>query len=522
MPKLGQADPIEAVEALFAGASADAPGYAVGVVRNGAVVFARCWGLANLEHQVPIKPTSRFYLASVSKQVAALAVLMACEDGLLDLHGSIRQALPELPDHMEAVTIHHLLTHTGGVRDYLELGRLAGFGPEHPWTEAEVIRLLGRQRGLDFDPGADFSYSNSGYVLAAMALARVAGQSLDDFAHDRIFNPLGMAGSRFQHHHGDIVPDKASGYARQENGSWRVADSHLDVVADGGMYASLDDMLAWTANLLAPRVGGEALQRMQTPVTLSGGASTGYGMGFQLGRHRGLPVTEHSGSHGGYRAHLLVLPTADLGVVVLSNDAAALPVVTARYVAAAVLGDRLPPRPTELAQPPLQTLQALSGPYRSAGGEVIALTLGDEGLLNLLGMPLAAVAPHAFALQVDPDNLRLDFDPADGAFILTRAGPPRRYARCAPPATLDPAHFCGDYQSRDIGPAVCRIRQGGEALTVTFAEGPPVKLQSIGDDTLWAPDLGVALTFEPTTAGGFRLDGGRIRGLAYARVTDTL
>lgn len=519
MPKL-VADPTEAVEALFSDAPADGPGCVVGVVRNGEILFARGWGLANLEHRVPLTPTSRFYLASVSKQVAALAVLMACEAGQLDLEASIRESLSELPDDMHGVTLRHLLTHTGGVRDYLSLGSLAGVGPEHPWTEKEVIRLICRQRGLNFAPGQDFSYSNSGYVLAAVALARTTGKQLDAFAREHIFAPLGMTASRFQHHHGDLVPDKASGYAREGGGVWRVADSHLDVVADGGMYASLTDMLAWTANLLAPRIGAAALRRMFTPARLTDGGATGYGMGLQLGRHRGLSIAEHGGSHAGYRNHLLVFPTEGLGVVVLANDAAALPAVVARSVAAAFLGARLAPPPPELAAPSRETVRELAGPYRSDDGEVIALILGDDGALSVAGLPLplAPVAQHTFALRVDPDNFRLDFDPADGSVtVLPSSGPARRYARCAPSAKIDCSRFCGDYQSGDIGPAICRIRQDCEALTVSFAESPPAKLQPIAAHILWSPDLGVALNFEPAASPGFRLDGGGARGVEYLR-----
>ncbi len=507
------------VEALFQGIAADAPGCAVGVVERGETVFAQGYGLASLEHGVPITPATRFYMASVAKQITAVAVLLAAEAGKLDLGDSIRKTMPELPPYLDGVILRRLLTHTGGVREYFMLGILAGLSPEHAYGEADILAMLGRQRGLNFAPGADFAYSNTGYVLLSMALARATGQRLDDFAREAIFAPLGMNASRFQHDHTAIVPDKACGYARRGE-QWHVADSRLDVVGDGGLYASLDDMLAWTRNLLSPRIGASAIARIQTLEALVDGAATGYGMGLIPTRHRGLAMLEHSGGLAGYRTQLQAYPSEGFGVVVLCNDAAGLPELVARQIAEICLADRMAPPPALAPSLPIEAVRARAAAYRASNGVVLSL-VEREGRLYLEGVPfeLCPLSADAFALAGDPDSIRLEFDAEGGFALMQGLAAPQAFRRCAPPAEIDPDIFLGEFHSPEVG-AGCAVRRNGDALTVSFAGGPDAILRPIGPDCLWAADFGVTLTFHGDGGGvcsGFTASGVRARGLVYER-----
>lgn len=520
MPLTLAPDKIARVEALLQGVEGDGPGCAVGVVEDGEIAFARGYGLASLEHGVPITPATRFYMASVSKQVAALAVLLAAETGRLDLRDSIRKTIPELPPYMEGVTLRHLLTHTGGVRDYFILGFLSGLSSEHPYSEADVLDIVGRQRALNFPPGEHVVYSNSGYVLLSMALARATGKRLDDFAREMIFAPLGMHASRFQHDHTAVIPDKAFGYAKRGD-RWGVANSMLDVVGDGGLYASLEDMLAWAKNLLTPRVGAAAIARMQTPETLSSGASTGYGMGLFITRHRGLAMLEHGGGLAGYRTQLQVYPSEGFGVVVLCNDAAALPQRIARQVAEICLADRMAPAPARAPAPAIEAVRTRVGCYRTAEGDVLSLVERD-GKLYVEGVALALRPLNAdsFAIAGDPDFTRLTFD-AEGSVAVTQgSAAAQRFRRCEPPANSDQDEFLGDFQSAEVG-AGCTVQRSGETLAVSFARGPPTALRLIDLDFLRAQDLGVSLAYRRDGGGavdGFTVTGGRVRGIAYGRV----
>ena len=511
---------VASVREVLADIADDGPGCAIGVVEAGDTLCAEGRGLASLEYGVPITPASRFYLASVSKQVTALATLLAAESGAFDLDGSVRRIISELPACMDGVTVRHLLTHTGGVRDYFSLGFLSGLSAEHVYSDDDVLELVGRQRALDFAPGSDGLYSNSGYVLLSIAIARATGKRLDAFARETIFTPLGMEASRFQHDHTAVVPGKAFGYEKRDR-QWRVANCVLDVVGDGGMYGSLDDMLAWAKNLLAPRIGTDAIALMQTPERLTSGVSTGYGMGLVIGAHRGLAILEHGGGHAGYRTHLLAYPSENFAVVALCNTAAAWPAQLARRVAEGCLADRMTPAPVFGPTPTRQALQAHAGLYRTANNDVLSLTLQD-GALYVQGLPLALrpLSPGMFTLG-DPDELRLDFGGhADDGFDLTQgSGPARRYLRCDPPTAAEDGAFLGEFQSPEIG-APCRLARAEAGLTVSFARQPPAALRAIAPDCLWAADLAATLSFERDGGAvrGFRVDGGRARGIEFSRV----
>jgi CubicO group peptidase (beta-lactamase class C family) len=507
---------VASVERTLDRIAGDGPGCAIGVVRDGEVLLARGRGLASLEHGAPITPASRFYMASVSKQVTALAVLLAAEAGALDIADPIRKNIPELPAHMGGVTLEHLLAHTSGVRDYLSLGFLGGVSSEHVFTEADVLDSLRRQRGLNFAPGTEVAYSNSGYVLLAMAVHRATGKRLDDFARETIFDPLGMTGARFQHDHAAVVPDKAHGYEKRGEG-WFTADSMLDTVGDGGLYASLEDMLAWAKNLLAPHVGAAALARMATPVVLPSGGLTGYGFGLELGEHRGLAFVQHAGGLAGYRTHLVAYPGERLAIVFLSNDDAAIPSLAAFHVAESCLGERMTPAPAGVDLP-VESVRACAGLYRGTNNDNVLSLVEQDGRLALQGAPLRVLGPGRFAFQRSIAGSTLTFDDDERGFVVHHTGGPvDRFARCDPPAAIDTAAFTGVFASPELA-ASWRVSQTETGLALGVGRQPPAALQPVAPDCFQAN--GVTLTFARGAAGavtGFRGDGARVRGLVFER-----
>ena len=285
------------------------------------------------------------------------------------------------------------------------------------------------------------------------------------------------------------------------------------------MYGSLKDMLAWAKNLLAPRIGPEAIALMQTPERLTNGASTGYGMGLFIGAHRGLAILEHGGGHGGYRTHLLAYPSENFAVVVLCNDAAAWPAYLARHVAEGRLADRMTPKHEFGPMPKRQAVQAHAGLYRTANNDVLSL-IEQDGSLYAQGVPLALrpLGPGMFTLG-DPDELRLDFGGGRRRF--------RPEARERPGSAISPLRpagrrrwrrFLGDFQSPETG-APCRLARTEAGLTVSFARQPPAALRAIAPDCLWAADLAATLSFERDGGAvrGFKVDGGRARGIEFSR-----
>ncbi len=403
----GQAPP-QSVDAIFKDFATDqSPGCAVGVTRGDRPLAAKAYGMADLEHGVPLTSQSVFYMASVSKQFTALSILLLERDGKLRLEDRIRTYIPELPDYAAAITIRQLLHHTSGLRDYLTLSSLAGNPADYVITERSVLNMLARQTRLNFEPGAEHLYSNSGYVLLSIVVHRVTGRPLDEFARERIFTPLNMRSTRFQHDHAVPIPGRAIGYVRR-NETWRIANSLLDVVGDGGLYSSVDDMLRWATAFEQPEFA-PLLSRMQTPGTLADGRAiaNGYGMGLFAGTYRGVPTVSHGGSLAGYRTHLLRLPAEKLTVVTLCNNATAnaarlaqmvaeLYVPVSMSAAAPVAGTAPPQAPARMAVP-RELAQALAGVFYSAeldatyriaaGSDAVTLEVGNNPpvVLNLTG-----------------------------------------------------------------------------------------------------------------------------------------
>lgn len=374
-PAFGQATP-QALDSLFTDYAANSlPGCAVGVSRGATPLATRAYGMADLEHGVPLTPQSVFYMASVSKQFMALSILLLERDGKLQLDDRVSAYIPELPDHAAAITIQQLLNHTSGLRDYLALSWLAGHPPDYVITERSVLNTLARQAKLNFEPGTEYLYSNSGYVLLSIIAARVAGRPLDAFARERIFTPLGMHSTRFQHDHSALIIGRAIGYERLDD-AWHIGNSMLDVVGDGGLYSSVDDMLRWATAFERPEFA-PLLSRMQTPGTLADGRAipSGYGMGLVAGRYRGVPTVSHGGSLAGYRTGFFRLPDARLTVVILCNTTEAGPGLAQR-VAALYAPDGMsavapttanaPPQAPERAAVPRDVARAAAGVYYSA------------------------------------------------------------------------------------------------------------------------------------------------------------
>src|SRR5688572_5248685 len=239
-----------AVDRVFdAFRNTDSPGCAVAVSRNGTVVLERGYGMANLETATPIQPSSIFHVASVSKQFTAAAILLLERDGKLSLGDDIRKHLPEMPDYGTPITIRHLLTHTSGLRDQWELLSIArGRFEENRITEADVMDIVPRQTALNFKPGSEYVYSNTGYTLAGVIVKRVSGKSLREFAHERMFLVLGMEDTHFHDDYTMVVPGRAWAYAPREGGGWRNSIPNYDTYGATSLFTTVGDMLKWQAN----------------------------------------------------------------------------------------------------------------------------------------------------------------------------------------------------------------------------------------------------------------------------------
>ena len=396
----------------------DSPGCALAVFRNGAIAYERGYGMADLEHDVPIAPDTVFYIGSVSKQFTAFAAARAIQQGLLAADDSIRKYLPELPDYAQWITVRHLVHHTSGLRDFYTLLAIAGRRQDELFDNAAVLRAAARQKNLNFPPGSDYLYSNTGYALLATIVGRAAGSSFGAFVDANIFKPLGMTSSHVHDDESRLVKRRAYGYTQSATGELRLDTPAGERVGAGGVFTTVRDLLRWDENFYDARVGGRALiDRIQVPGALADGTPLTYAWGLQIATYRGQPIVEHGGSLGGYRAHLIRFPAQHVSIASLCNLAAITPATLARQVADVVLADRLTePKPAAAATP--QGARGSAG--RDDAGPAVA---GSAALFDYTGAYYSDEIDATFTVTAKDGHLLLRRDPDADAAPLQLTAP---------------------------------------------------------------------------------------------------
>lgn len=337
-----------AIDALFAAwNSPGSPGCALAVAQDGTLVYSRGYGYANLDYDIPITPRTLFDVASITKQFNAASLTMLALAGKLSLDDDVRKWLPELPGYDAPITLRHMIYHTSGLRDYLNLFPLAGRGDYYPISHAQILAMMSRQRALIFPPGEQYRYSNTGYMLLAQVIERAGGKSLGEMARARIFEPLGMKDSVMYENREQIIPRRATGYDRDDDGRMRIVHNYnFDVVGDGQLYSTVEDLLRWDNYLYGPDEPA-IYPLMLTEGALNNGDPVGYAQGIFLGEYRGLRTAGHSGSSWGFRSELVRFVDAGLSIAVACNADFAKPGELAQRVADHYLADRLGPEKSD-------------------------------------------------------------------------------------------------------------------------------------------------------------------------------
>ena len=362
------------VDTLFAErVSPGEPGCAVGVARANTVLYTQGYGIANLDYDLPVTPETVFDVGSVTKQFTAASIVLLSLDGALSLDDDVRVHLPELPDYGHPITIRHLLHHTSGIRDYLNLMALGNREFYAPISHQDIVELMARQHALNSTPGERYRYSNTGYMLLATIVDRVSGRTYGAFAHERFFEPLGMTRSFLYEDAERIVQGRATGYAPDEADGYRMVHNYRFATAgDGQLYTTVGDLLRWSHALMSDGVARPELGAMMlSRGTLANGEALDYGTGLVLGEYRGLTTNGHGGSTWGFRAQVVRFPDADLAVAVLCNREDVNTRGLAYGVADLYLEDRLGPAPE--AGPRQRPRPDTSSPTGTASADPIAL-----------------------------------------------------------------------------------------------------------------------------------------------------
>jgi CubicO group peptidase (beta-lactamase class C family) len=498
------------VDAVFSKWTAGTPGCAVGVATDGKVVLEKAYGMADLEHDVPNAPDTIFEAGSVSKQFTAAAVLLLAREGRLSLDDLARKYVPELPDYGKPLTIRHLLTHTSGLRDWGEVESMAGWPrTSRVYTHANVLDIVSRQRSLNFEPGSNWSYCNTGYNLAAVIVSRVAGTSFADFCRTRIFEPLGMTHTSWRDDFRRVVKGRAIAYS-ETNAVYRQNMPFENVHGNGGLLTTVGDLLKWNENAVTQKVGdAEFLRQELQPGKLNDGTSHGYALGLYIRTFMNVPEVGHSGSTAGYRAYLARFPKQHTSVAVLCNAASADADRYAHEVAALYLGNVLvPPQANAAARaedeaPRQSVLASRAGLYRSLLTGMPLGILYNESKLTLEGASAPAnilMAGSESHLESPDSGRKFDFD-GRGLKVTGVNGLSERFERVerASPSAAELAEFTGAYAS-DEAEAELLVALSGDALVVKRRPNTTIDLRPVYKDAFQAPGLGL-VRFRRDAAG---------------------
>ncbi len=519
------------VDKIFSWTKPNEPGCAVAVSQNGKIVVNKAYGSADLERDVPITSNTIFDAGSVRKQFVAAAILLLVEEGKLSLADDVRKHIPQLPDYGHKITVNHLLTHTSGIRDWQPLLNLAGGDPD-------AMTMILRQRELNFVPGEEWSYSNSGYVLLPEIVARTSGMPFSEFARKRLFEPLGMKMTTYVDDPLSLIKNRALAYKKAATG-WKL-DMYLgnDRGGAGGLFTTAIDLVTWNDALTNNRLGAFVTQKLQEPTTLNNGRKLSYARGLQVEPfRRGGQLVWHSGGAAGYSTIAGRLPEQGLSVAITCNaDGSARSAYSGRLF--------------DLFLPPggISEANTLAGNAGGAGvapgdlsgraglffnektGQPLRLGVNNNTLAIAGGGPLVALANDRFRNQraslsfMSQAEFELRFLSAQEFEIKTKDGVTTRYRRAQPftPTAADLQAFAGRYKSDELI-AVFELTPGKDGLLgrANDAPGEPLVFKPVDRDTFQF--AGVILRFTRDKAGkvvGLDFSNPLLRNVKFTRLSD--
>jgi CubicO group peptidase (beta-lactamase class C family) len=516
----------------------DTPGAALAVVKDGQVIYKRGYGSAQLEYNIPITPSTIFHVASVSKQFTAFAITLLEQQGKLSLDDDIHKYLPELPDFGEKITIRHLIHHISGIRDQWELLAMAGWRLDDVITKEHILKILRNQRDLNFKPGAEYLYCNSGFTLMAVIVERITGKSFREWTEENIFRPLGMSNTHFHDDHEMIVKNRAYSYYKDDNGTLKNSVLSYANVGATSLFTTVEDLARWAVNFEDKRVGGpEVIARMQEQGVLNDGKKISYARGLVIGEYRGLRTVGHSGGDAGFRSHILMFPDQHFAVIILSNAAEFNPGTVAQKVAEIYLGDQMTP-PEEKREENQKTvevepdvLETYVGRYTLDIGLSFNVELeGGQLFVRADGQPRVTLIPESDTIfhirEIDAQLTFVADD--DGTFrkVVLKQGQQEVGGKRVQLTELSPdalTEFAGTYYSEELGTTyVLKVVEG--KLIATHRRHDDIALTSSGEDKFGGDQWFFSkLDFKRNEEGrisGFQLTGGRVRNLRFVKTED--
>lgn len=501
-----------------------APGCAVAVSLNGQTVFENAFGLAEVEHNVANTSQTIFESGSVAKQFVAASLVLLQQDGKLSLDDQVRKHVPELPDYGAPLTIRHLLNHTAGLRDWGSVMALTGVGRGNRVITQEVaLDVIFRQRSLNFKPGDEYSYSNSGYQLATLIVERVSKQKLAAFTEERFFKPLGMTKSSWRDDYQRLVPGRAQAYSRQgPNAPWQLNMPFMSVYGNGGMLTTVGDWMKWNAMLESRSMGAPLVEALETQGVLNNGRKINYALGLNVDTYKGLKDISHGGSTAGYQTFLARYPDNKVSVGVLCNGTSPSAGGLAASITDEILGPfSPPPSQPEGVKVPEEQLQKFVGVWRDEKTRMPSRFTLEGGVLRFNGTSLRPMADGSFLVGSTRLEFKTDKEgrPVSGESVGSDGTVTRYFAEKEwTPSSAELAEIAGDWYSEEAQATFTFAVEGDKAFIVQrpIAKIPP---QPLYKDHFSAQGFIVWFTRD----GSGKIDklhagGSRVRDMPFERV----
>jgi CubicO group peptidase (beta-lactamase class C family) len=528
----------EKIDQLFAPwYNENTPGAAVAVVRDGEVIFKKGYGEANLEYHIPITPSTVFHMASVSKQFTAYAIAVLVQQGKLSLDDDIRKYIPEVPDFGETITISHLVHHTSGLRDQWNLLAAAGWRLDDVITRKQIMRLVKNQKELNFTPGEEHLYCNTGYTLMAEIVARVSGKSFPQWTKENIFEPLKMKYTQFYDDHEKIVENRAYSYSYYEDGSYKKSVLSYANVGATSLFTTAEDLSKWAMNFDDPVIcNQELIDQMEERGVLNSGDTIAYAFGQGVGRYKGLKIISHSGGDAGYRTNLGRFPDQKFSVIIMSNLSSFNPSGMGLKIADLYLKDLLQTEESELE--PDKEIQSIeidpkiielyTGLYELEPG--VSLTLNRGGYQLMIRIPgegwqtFLTLSETRFSSQDGSVEIEFSKDSQGkvSSMIIFKDGE-ETIARRTDPFSLKPEQlkeYTGKYYSEELKTSYTLVVEDTILIT-NHQRHDNIVIQPQSKDLFTTGSWAVGqIQFERDANDkitGFRLNSGRVRNLLFVR-----
>jgi CubicO group peptidase (beta-lactamase class C family) len=536
--------PGKQVDQLFtAWNNPNSPGAAVAVARDGKIIFEKGYGSADLEYNIPITPATIFHIASLSKQFTAFSVLLLEGEGKLSINDDVRKYIPEVPDFGKVITLNQLMHHTSGLRDQWDLLAMAGWRLDDIITKDQIMRLVSRQRDLNFNPGDEFLYCNTGFTLLAEVVARVSRQTFAEFTRTHIFEPLKMTNTLFYDDCEKIVKNRAYSYHFDSTGVKKSILSY-SVVGATSLFTTVEDLSRWAMNFENPVVGKDIINEMNIKAILNKGDTINYAMGQGIGVYKGLKFNAHDGADAGYRTSLFRFPDQNFSVNVLSNVASFNPSAMAQRIADIYLKDKeitlTQKKEAEVgkeseAAPDKKdvkidhdTLLAYCGQYELQPGNVATFSLDDDnmlveapGLQKTPAIPVSSTTFSVNAVQAIVTFVRDSTGKVEQIKVQMNGQEIR--AKRLPdfdPAKLNLAEYTGDYYSPELCTTYSFTVESGKLIARNFRTGDvhltPVKTDNFSGDQWYFGNIEFVKD-NNNTVTGCKVSTGRVRNLMFEK-----